>query len=144
MSFTGGMQRGQKKNESKSVMERTDISFHDNVQAVATVLSEWGQCKNELDHHFKNRDSDRALPLMKKAIELFEQLLVSSNSLSPDKYCIKDCKIKPVNVEERLDFIVSRPKLFHSYKQLAELFAEQEKQFAKQTILNRTKNKRPD
>ncbi|GAM12602.1 YpoC family protein [Mesobacillus selenatarsenatis] len=125
-------------------MERTDISFQDYVQAVERVLSEWGQCKDELDIHFKNRDSDRALPLMKRAIELFEQFLIISNSLSPDKYCVKDCKIKPVNVEERLDFIVSRPKLFHSYKQLAELFAEQEKQFAKQVALNRAKNKRPD
>ncbi|MBT2694193.1 YpoC family protein [Bacillus sp. ISL-55] len=125
-------------------MERTDISFQDNLQAVATVLSEWGQCKNELDDYFKNRDSDRALPLMKRAIELFEQFLIRSNNLSPDKYCIKDCKIKPVNVEERLGFIVSRPKLFHSYKQLVELFAEQEKQVAKQAALNRAKNKRPD
>ncbi|WP_102263376.1 YpoC family protein [Mesobacillus jeotgali] len=124
-------------------MERTESSFHDNVQVVTTILGEWEQCKNELDNHFRNRDSDKALPLMKRALELFEQFLVSSNSLSPDKYWIKDCKIKPVNVEERLDFIISRPKLFHSYKQLAELFAEQEKQFAKQTILFRTK-KRPD
>ena len=81
---------------------------------------------------------------MERAIDLFEQFLIKSNNLNPDLYCIKDCKIKPVNVEERLGFIVSRPKLFHSYKQLAELFAEQEKQFAKQTVLNRTKNKRPD
>lgn len=125
-------------------MERTDISSQDFVQAVERVLSEWRHSKDELDIHFQNRDSDKALPFMKRAIDLFEQFLISSNSLSPDKYCIKDCKIKPVNVEERLDFIVSRPTLFHSYKQLAELFNEQEKLFAKQTILNRSKNKRPD
>ncbi|MFT9600598.1 YpoC family protein [Mesobacillus sp.] len=125
-------------------MERTDSSSQDFVQAVEMVLSEWVQCKVELDIHFKNRDSDRALPLMKSAIDLFEQFLFLSNSLNQDLYSINDCKIKPVNVEERLDFIVSRPKLFHSYKQLAELFAEQEKQFAKQAALNRAKNKRPD
>jgi hypothetical protein len=125
-------------------MDRIDISSQDHVQAVERVLSEWGKCKEKLQIHFKNRDSQKALPLMERAIDLFEQFLIKSNNLNPDLYCIKDCKIKPVNVEERLGFIVSRPKLFHSYKQLAELFAEQEKQFAKQTVLNRTKNKRPD
>jgi malonyl CoA-acyl carrier protein transacylase len=125
-------------------MERLDISFPDNVQAVEMVLREWGHCKVELDIHFKKRDSDSALPLMKRAVKLFEQFLIISNSLSPDMYCIKSCEIKPVNAEERLDFIVARPKLFHSYKQLAELFAEQEKLFAKQTILNRTKKQTSD
>lgn len=125
-------------------MDKIDISSQGHVQAVERVLSDWGECKEKLQVHFKNRDSQKALPLMERAIDLFEQFLIKSNSLNPDLYCIKDCEIKPVNVEERLDFIVSRPKLFHSYKQLAELFAEQEKQFAKHTVLNRTKNKRPD
>ncbi|WLR56579.1 hypothetical protein LC048_06675 [Mesobacillus subterraneus] len=125
-------------------MERTNISSQDHVQAVERVLGEWGQCKDELDIHFKNRDSDRALPWMKRAIDLFEQFLYLSNSMNQDLCSITDCEIKPVNVEERLEFIISRPKLFHSYKQLAELFAEQEKQFAKHVALNRAKNKRPD
>lgn len=125
-------------------MERTDDSSQDYVQAVEKILSEWSQCKENLDAHFKNRDSVKILPLMERAIYLFEQFLFLSNSLKPDIYSIKECEIKPMNVEERLDFVVSRPELYHSYKQLAELFGEQEKQFAKQSALNRAKNKRPD
>ena len=118
-------------------MDRTDSFSQDRDQAVGKVLSEWMQYKDELATHFRNRESEKALPLMENAICLFEQFLFLSNNLNQDLYCIKDCKIKPVNVEERLSFIVSRPKLFHSYKQLAELFAEQEKQFAKQAVLNK-------
>ncbi|MBS8264654.1 hypothetical protein DYI25_09420 [Mesobacillus boroniphilus] len=125
-------------------MDRIDSFSQDRDQAVERVLGEWKQCKENLATHFKNRNSEKALPLMERGIDLFEQFLFLSNSLNDDLYAIKDCKIKPVNVEERLDFIVSRPKLFHSYKQLAELFAEQEKQFAKQAVLYGAKNKRPD
>lgn len=144
MSFAGDMQRGQEKDESKSVMDRIDTFLKDRDVAVERLLSEWNQCKDKLAAHFRNRDSDGAEPLMRRAILLFEEFLFLSNGLNQEMYSIKDCKIKPVNAEERLVFIVSRPKLFHSYKQLAELFAEQEKQFAKQVILNRSKNKRPD
>lgn len=144
MSFAGGMQRGQEKDESKSVMDRVDTFSKDCNKAVERLLSEWKQCKDQLAAHFRNRDSEGAEPLMQRAILLFEQFLFLTNGLNQDMHSIKDCKIKPVNTEERLDFIVSRPKLFHSYKQLAELFAEQEKQFAKQVILNKSKNKRPD
>ncbi|MBT2639068.1 YpoC family protein [Bacillus sp. ISL-39] len=125
-------------------MDRIDTFSQDRDMAVERLLSEWNQCKDKLAAHFRNRESDLAEPLMKRAILLFEQFLILSNSLNQDMHSIKDCKIKPVNAEERLDFIVSRPKLFHSYKQLAELFVEQEKQFAKQAILNKSKNKRPD
>lgn len=122
-------------------MDRFDSFSQDHVQAVERVLDEWNKCKENLTTHFKNRDSEKALPLMERAIDLFQQLLFLSNSMNPDLYSIIECKIKPVNVEERLNFIVSKPKLFHSFKQLAELFDEQEKQFAKQAALNRAKNK---
>ncbi|MBT2662323.1 YpoC family protein [Bacillus sp. ISL-45] len=125
-------------------MDRIDTFSQDRDMAVERLLSEWNQCKAKLAAHFRNRESDLAEPLMQRAILLFEQFLILSNSLNQDVHSIKDCKIKPVNAKERLDFIVARPKLFHSYKQLAELFAEQEKQFAKQAILNKSKNKRPD
>jgi hypothetical protein len=138
------MQRGQEKDEGKSVMEELETFSLDHEVAAGKLLEEWNQCKEQLAFLFKNRDSERAGPLMKRAILLFEQFLFLSNSLDKEKYSITNCKIKPVNVEERLDFILSRPKLFHSYKQLAELFAEQEKQFAKQIVLNKTKSKRPE
>lgn len=125
-------------------MDRHNYLSHENDQAVERILGEWSQCNSELAIHFKSRESDKTLPVMKKAIDLFNQLLAVSNGLNQTAFSIKDCKIKPVNVDERLDFIGFRPQLFHSYKQLAELFAEQEKQYVKHAVLNRAKKKRPD
>ncbi|WP_079509521.1 YpoC family protein [Mesobacillus jeotgali] len=108
------------------------------------ILSEWNRYNSELAHYFSNRDSTSALPVMKKAIALFKDFLFITNGLNEEFHSLGDCTIKPVNVAERLAFISSRPGLFHSYKQLAELFAEQEKQYARQTALNTAKNKRPE
>lgn len=112
--------------------------------AVEDTLRQWSIYKLELSEHFKDRNSEKALPIMEKALELFGKFLFLSNSLDPDSHTIEDCSIKPVNVKERLDFIASRPKLFHSYIQLAELFAEQQKQYASKIALIKATNKRPD
>lgn len=125
-------------------MNKTDFFSQNRNADVEKVLIEWNESKDELAIHFKNRDGEKALPLMERAIELFKQFILMTNGETKGLYAIEDCKIKPVNVEERLNFIVSRPNLFHSYIQLAELFAEQEKQFAKHAALYRAKNKRPD
>jgi hypothetical protein len=108
------------------------------------ILSQWNQYHSELAHYFSNRDSVSARPVMYKAIALFKDFLFTTNGLNKESHSLVDCKIKPVNVVERLEFISSKPGLFHSYKQLAELFAEQEKQYARQTALKAAKNKRPE
>ncbi|MDQ0412075.1 YpoC family protein [Mesobacillus stamsii] len=108
------------------------------------ILSEWNHYKIELSHHFANRDHEQALPLMRKSIDLFKQFLFMSNGLNPNLDSMGHCKLKPVNVSERLEFVSSRPGLFQSYKQLVELFTEQEKQYASKIALHQAKEKRPD
>ena len=44
-------------------------------------------------------------------------------------------KIKPINIRERLDYIIQNPNKFHSFIQLSELFVEMEKLFRKQQVL---------
>jgi hypothetical protein len=112
---------------------------------VDRILLQWQQDKIELEEYFKYRDSKKALPVMEKTIKLFREFLYASNGLITSvSNNIDDCIIKPVNVQERLKFIVSRPRLYHSYVQLGELFAEQEKQYARKVALNKAKKKRPD
>ncbi|WP_170169144.1 YpoC family protein [Mesobacillus subterraneus] len=115
-----------------------------NENEVEAILGQWNQCRNELAEYYKTRNIEKAQPEMKKAIELFKALLFTTNGLDPEECAIDDCKAKPVNLRERIDFISSRPKLYHSYIQLSELFAEQEKQFAKQKALSKAKKKRPE
>jgi hypothetical protein len=121
------------------------LSFEEIELKVGNILRQWQQYKLELEEYLKNRDSEKASPLMEKAIGLFREFLYSSNGLHcSDLYNIDDCILKPINVQERLKFIITRPSLYHSYVQLAELFAEQEKQYARKMALNKVKKNRPD
>lgn len=113
--------------------------------SIQKLLLNWNQSKTELEELFKKRESEQALSVMKNAVELFIEFLSLTNGKGSDnKFNIEDCGIRPVNLKERLDFIVSRPQLYHSYIQLSELYAEQNKQYAKQVALNKIKQNSPD
>lgn len=105
---------------------------------IPVLLAEWEEIKGNLEGHFKARETKGILPQMKKGIGLFIQLLFWSNqspSVLKDPLKFSELPCKPVNVGERLEFILSRPTLFPSYSQLTQLFVEQEKLFAKARIL---------
>jgi tRNA nucleotidyltransferase/poly(A) polymerase len=106
-------------------------------QAISNLLSEWERIKVELEILYRNRDQKSTLQGMKKGIGLFIQFLYLSNDRqvnSKEFISINLLEITPVNLEERLAYILSRPNLFHSYRQLSELMTEQAKQYAKKNI----------
>ncbi|MEH7885869.1 YpoC family protein [Bacillus sp. JJ1609] len=107
------------------------------------IILRWKQSKLALEGIFKNREGEKVLPIMNDSIELFYEYLFISNGKKVNGK-INDYLVKPVNVEERLNFIETKPRLYHSFVQLAELYSEQEKLFAKNMALNKIKNKRPD
>jgi hypothetical protein len=77
---------------------------------------------------------------MKKGIGLFLQFLFWSNDKQIAVLAntsLSLLEVKPVNIDERLGFIISRPNLFHSYRQLSELMVEQEKLYAKKNIVKK-------
>ena len=109
-------------------------------ESIACLLNEWQTVKELLETLFGKREIIHVLPLMKKGISLLLELVywgnglpvVLSNSLDESKLAIK-----PVNISERLEFIMQRPTLYHSYIQLAELIGEMNKQFVKQQVLKK-------
>ncbi|MFB3160266.1 YpoC family protein [Neobacillus sp. 179-J 1A1 HS] len=104
---------------------------------ISFLLSKWDGVKSDLETLYRNRDQQATLQLMKKGIIYFIQFLYWSNDRqvnSKEPIPFNQFEIKPVNFEERLTYILSRPNLFHSYRQLSELFTEQEKLFAKKNI----------
>ena len=98
----------------------------------ASIIDEWGKVREKLDELFRSRDMKNTKEWMEKGIGLFIRFLFKTNDKSffqgPIPY--DQLEIKPVNIEERLAFILNRPNLYHSYRQLVELMIEQEKQFA--------------
>ncbi|SDL93789.1 YpoC family protein [Bacillus sp. OK048] len=107
-------------------------------EAIPLLAAEWNQLKGELETLYRNRDQKTTLDGMKKGIGLYIQFLYLSNDRQgKDLESFDSLEIKPVNLEERLVFILSRPNLFHSYRQLSELMMEQEKLYAKKNILKK-------
>lgn len=109
-------------------------------QAISNLLSDWERIKVELETLYRNRDQKSTLQEMKKGIGLFIQFLYWSNDRqinSKEPISINQLVITPVNLDERLAYILSRPNLFHSYRQLSELMTEQAKQYAKKNIVKK-------
>jgi hypothetical protein len=115
----------------------------DKNEAITNLLEEWEKIKGQLEELFRERDQKRASEIMKKGISLFIQFLCWSNDTPvflDRPINSKQFEFKPVNLEERLGFIMSRPNLYHSYRQLSELMIEQEKLFVKRNILKKASN----
>ncbi|WP_449620248.1 YpoC family protein [Robertmurraya sp. Marseille-Q9965] len=110
-------------------------------ESVTVLLEQWGLLNEELHNLFEKRAQKEAKPVMEKGISLFIEFLHWSNG-RPEITTEIDytgLKIKPVNIGERLNFIIARPTLFQSYMQLAELFVEQEKGFKKALAIKKLK-----
>ncbi|MFB5194535.1 YpoC family protein [Neobacillus sp. KR4-4] len=107
---------------------------------ISNLLTEWKNSKMQLEVLFREREYKNTKLLMDKGIQLFIQFLAWSNDLPValnESLNLKQLEFKPVNVEERLAFITSRPALYHSYRQLSELMMEQEKLFVKRNLLKK-------
>jgi hypothetical protein len=113
------------------------------IEDISNLLKEWENSKDPLEVLFRKRDYTNAKVLMEKGIILFIQFLSWSNELPvslDEPFNSNQFEFKPVNVEERLAFIMSRPNLYHSYRQLSELMIEQEKLFMKKSIQKKRLN----
>lgn len=114
--------------------------WENNLEAIPQLLKEWEKVERELEELHKSRNAQNTLQAMKKGVGIFIEFLFWSNDLPVSlKEPIPSIQIssKPINVVERLGFIISRPKLFHSFRQLSELIIEQEKLFAKKNTIKK-------
>jgi hypothetical protein len=119
-------------------LEELDLEASE--ENISIFLAKWDQVRPELETLYRNRDQKSTLQLMKKGISYFIQFLYWSNdrqvnSKEPIPFTVLE--LTPVNLEERLTYILSRPNLFHSYRQLSELFTEQKKLVAKKNIVKK-------
>ncbi len=112
------------------------------IHTVPEVLRKWENMKAVLYEKFSIRDQDATLYPMKIGVGLFLEILYWSNG-QPVLWKRNgggQLGNKPVNWEERLEFILDYPKKYHSFIQLTELISEIEKIFIKQqTIMNMKK-----
>lgn len=111
---------------------------------ISPLLQEWRSLETEIKTLFANRQNEAALLPMKQGIDLLIQFVFLSNKLPVAKLEATDIDsllIKPVNFMERIQFLMLRPTLYPSFRQLTELFSEQEKQYSKYLAMAETKRK---
>ncbi|WP_057914405.1 YpoC family protein [Peribacillus muralis] len=105
---------------------------------VKEVLEKWKQIDSECRLLFSERKAGQTLGLMKRGISLFLAAVFWLHGrpvmLRAWQEQMESFETIPVNVTERLSFILSRPAFFPSYRQLSELFQEFEKQYVKYMI----------
>lgn len=114
-------------------------------EAVIQIVQEWKLYMNELTALFKERKNKETKPLMVKGISLFIRLLFWSNNEPTDLKNLHEKLVlfeaKPVNIGERLQFLMQRPTLYHSFIQLSELMIEQEKIYYKYLVMKKRVNR---
>lgn len=106
-------------------------------KTVPMIVADWETEKASIEELFKKKDKAALLPKMKKGIGLFIQLLFWSNERPVElktPLSFDDIPYKPVNVGERLAFIMERPCLFPSFRLLSQIMVEQEKRFVKKSL----------
>lgn len=109
---------------------------------ISDTLKLWEKDKEILRSLFSSRDKENAKEQMEASITRFLHILYSFNNESiPNmenwQKSISGLKNKPINVEERLTFIVKKPDQYQSYIQLAQLFEEFTKQYFKQISIQK-------
>ena len=105
---------------------------------IPELFEKWRLIKTDCEVFFSNRKAGLALEPMKEGIGLFFSAVYWMNEkpvqLSAWKKQMEACPVKPINLVERLSFIMERPAFYHSFRQLSELFIELEKLFVRNKL----------
>ncbi|WP_409251147.1 YpoC family protein [Bacillus sp. SCS-153A] len=113
----------------------------ENAAQIKEAEGEWHVLREKLNEVYTVRSAEKVNSLMKKAIGHFMMYLFWTNGMPAQPASwekeLQYMVVKPVNVGERLGFVMMQPALFHSYKQLDQLFIEQMKQYAKHQAIQK-------
>ncbi|MFY4776017.1 YpoC family protein [Metabacillus sp. RGM 3146] len=115
---------------------------------VPILLEEWKKEEQVLTACFKERRGKGNEELMTSSISFFIIFICWANdqpveTLESHLTWLEQKKVKPVNVKERLRFIIENPTQFHSFIQLQQLFQELAKHFIKKEALKKINKKNP-
>lgn len=120
------------------------LPWENTSDSIPLILMSWKAKEVKLNALHEKRDRRAAREEVIPAIAWYLQMQFWMNgqpvrSLNEWKRELGSLKWKPMNVDERLDFVMKKPELYHSFIQLQQLFTECAKLFYKRKALeNRT------
>lgn len=108
------------------------------------LIEKWKNQSNYISNLFHERKYQEASLPMQQFTNNFIQLLFILNKEDWDDetdgvYKLKEFTYKPLNIEERMQFVQAHLHQYHSYIHLKELYKEVEKLYAKVEILEKDK-----
>ncbi len=118
------------------------LPWENTSDSIPLILMSWKAKESFLNSLHDKRDRKAAKGEMIPAIAWYLQMQFWMNgqpvrSVNDWKRDVQSLKWKPMNVDERLDFIIKKPELFHSFIQLQQLFTECTKLFYKSKALQK-------
>ncbi|WP_313798526.1 YpoC family protein [Cytobacillus sp.] len=144
------VEKDQLQNKVMDIPFLYEAAFYANIEAlkpwqsheefIPLLKNEWDAERRHLEEIFSKRKYKDAIAPMKKGIGLFMEFVYWANEL-PVHFGMplsSEClKVQPVNLGERIGFVIQRPALFHSFIQLNELMTEMEKQYVKHLAIKK-------
>ncbi len=108
------------------------------------MLEEWRPLQNSLEQLFVERHNESILQQMNKGIQVFMYALYIANQQSLTNAPIEEWGdvsdgfyVTPINLKERLLFVMENRTIHHAYIQLNQLYSELLKKYA----VHKAKNK---
>lgn len=111
-------------------------SLENRRELVEDVLEMWEkEGEPALEKYFKNRDGQKAQPLMLKYIAIYIQanMWLSGHEVTSIEGIgneLEKLSYAPMNVKERIEFVLQSPSQYHSFVTLTQLYAESRKKWA--------------
>ncbi|MFD4706582.1 YpoC family protein [Gottfriedia sp. NPDC058432] len=108
-------------------------------EIIKQMFIEWKEESKHISNYFKQRNRKLACEPMIRGLANFitiltwinGQMLLNLNNLLLE---LDKLKIKPINLDERISFVLNQPDHYHSFIQLSGLYTELEKLYYKQNI----------
>lgn len=114
-----------------------------NEKGLQEIISRWEHLHSKLEKQFQQKKQVEENKMI-EGISLLIKFVFWTNGEPVNLKEIEEkllmFHIKPININDRLQFILSRPFAFHTFKQIHELMGEQQKQYAAKLIMQKNGN----
>lgn len=126
--------------ESLHLLENSALSPKENrEEIIKDMFLQWKEESELLTGYFRRRDRKAALEPMLRGLANFisittwlnDKILTNVNDVISE---LDSLTLKPINLNERISFVIKQPDHYHSFIQLSGLYTELEKLYYKQKI----------